>query len=200
MAAQEKTLKGKVALISGLSLGLSAAIARELFDLLASLNPPSRSLAIEADLSTKEGLKILADAAAKAFTKIDILVNCAGIARTFPLDDLKVSAISEGVINLNARGTFFLARAVLLYLSHPSSSIYSGSKSMVKAFTQCTINGVASRATSTETFLAAPHEVRDLLKPFINITLVAPRLETLEEVTWVVAMLCREKANRSSMF
>lgn len=172
------SLAGKVALVSGSSMGLGAAIASELHSrgasvainypnpsekanadkVLESLGGGSRAVAIEADLSTKEGPRKLADEAAKAFGTIDILVNCAGINR-LPLclddpDDAKVEAAWHDVHNLNGRGTFFLTREVLKHLSSqssriinigscisripaPASSIYAGSKSIVEAYTQC---------------------------------------------------------------
>lgn len=91
------TLTGRVALVSGSSQGLGAAIARELSNrgvpvvinyphpnekpnadkVLQSLDDPSRGIAVEADLSTPGGPQLLADAAVNAFGKIAILVNCA---------------------------------------------------------------------------------------------------------------------------
>uniref|UniRef100_A0A8H7KEY1 Uncharacterized protein n=1 Tax=Bionectria ochroleuca TaxID=29856 RepID=A0A8H7KEY1_BIOOC len=171
------SLSGKVALISGSSSGLGAAIARELFSrgasvvinypnasekanaekVLEDLNAKGRAVAVEADLSTPEGPQTLADAAAKAFGKIDILVNSAGINRPTPLDDPddeKVNKTWHDVFNLNARGTFFLTRAVLKHLSRknsriinigssisrcpaPDSSIYAGTKGVIEVYTRC---------------------------------------------------------------
>lgn len=172
------TLDGKVALISGSSLGLGAAIARELYRngasvainypdpsekanadrVLQSFDDANRAIAIEADLSTLEGPRVLADTAAKAFGgKIDILVNSAGINRQILLDDpddAKVEAAWHDTANLNGRGVFLLTRAVLKYLSRknsrivnigstathapaPAGSAYGGTKAMVHYYTQC---------------------------------------------------------------
>lgn len=172
------TLDGKVALISGSSLGLGAAIARELYrngasvainypdqseksnadKVLQSLDDPSRAIAIEADLSTLDGPRTLADTAAKAFGgRIDILVNSAGINRQILLDDpddAKVEAAWHDTTNLNGRGVFLLTRAVLKHLSRknsrivnigstatqapaPAGTAYGGSKAMVHYYTQC---------------------------------------------------------------
>lgn len=171
------TLAGKVALISGSSLGMGAAIARELYKngasvainypdtsekanadkVLRSFDDRSRAIAIEADLSTLGGPRALADAAAKAFGKIDILVNSAGINRQILLDDpddAKVEAIWHDTVNLNSRGVFLLTRAILKHLSpknsriinigstashapSPLGSVYGGSKAMVHFYTQC---------------------------------------------------------------
>jgi len=171
------TLAGKVALISGSSAGLGAAVARELFNrgasvvlnypypsekanadnVLKSFGVPERAIAVEADLSTPEGPRILADAAAEAFGKIDILVNSAGINRPTFLDDPdddKVDKMWHDIVHLNGRGVFFLTRAVLRHLSRensriinigssvtrtpgPESSIYAGAKGLVEVYTQC---------------------------------------------------------------
>ncbi|KAF4467247.1 hypothetical protein FALBO_5879 [Fusarium albosuccineum] len=171
------TLAGKVALISGSSAGLGAAIARELFSrgasvvinypnpsekanadkVLESLGVPSRAVSVEADLSTPEGPRILADAAAEVFGKIDILVNSAGINRPTFLDDpddAKVEKTWHDIVHLNGRGVFFLTREVLKHLSRensriinigssvsrtpgPESSIYAGTKGLVEVYTHC---------------------------------------------------------------
>jgi len=171
------TLAGKVALVSGSSVGLGAAISRELFNrgasvvinyphpgekanadkVLQSLGVPSRAIAVEADMSTLEGPRVLADTAAKAFGKIDILVNCAGITRPVFLDDpddAKVEKAWHDIIHVNGRGVFFLTRAVLKYLSRknsriinigssishspgPDTSIYAGTKGLIEVYTKC---------------------------------------------------------------
>jgi 3-oxoacyl-[acyl-carrier protein] reductase len=240
------SLSGKVALISGSSSGLGAAIARELFSrgasvvinypnssekanadkVLKSLNDEARAVAVEADLSAPEGPQNLADAAAKAFGKIDILVNSAGINRPTPLDDPddeRVYQTWHDVFNLNARGTFFLTRAVLKHLSRknsriinigssvsrcpaPDSSIYAGTKGVIEVYTRCwatelprkygcTVNAFAPGPIGTDAFNAAPSFVREALKPLIDATPVAPRVGTPEEVAWAVATLAEDKAS-----
>lgn len=140
------TLTGRVALVSGSSQGLGAAIARELSNrgasvvinyphpnekpnadkVLQSLGGPSRGIAVEADLSTPDGPQRLADAAANAFGSIDFLVNCAGVHRAAFLDDpddARVEKAWNDVMNLNGRGIYFLTRAVLKHLTRGNSRI-----------------------------------------------------------------------------
>ena len=246
MSSIPRTLQGKVALVSGSSAGLGAAIVRELSKrgamvainypfpsekanaeaVAKSLGPSARSIIIEADMSTRDGPRMLADKTAELFGgRIDILVNCAGINRMMSLDDPsdeKVEGSWEAVVHTNARGTFFLTRAVLKYLppegsrivnigssisrvAGPDSSIYAGTKGMIESYTQCwavelprkygcTVNGVAPGLIGTDAFLAAPQAMRDALQPMIDATPVAARLGTPEEVAWVVAMLCEKEA------
>ncbi|CAK1365407.1 unnamed protein product [Cercospora beticola] len=170
------SLAGKVALVSGSSQGVGAAIARDLFARGASvvINYPNhtekanadkvlqsldsrRASAVEADLSTQQGPQNLADSAARAFRKIDVLVNSAGINRPALLndpDDDSIERLWHDVTCTNGRGLFLLTRAVLKYLCcdnsriinigssvsrtpAPESSIYAGCKGMVEAYTQC---------------------------------------------------------------
>jgi 3-oxoacyl-[acyl-carrier protein] reductase len=88
-------LKGKVAVVSGSSCGIGAAIGQELSRRGASvvINYPSpdhrsqaweaqstlaedtRSLRVEADLANPNGSSILVEAAVRKCRKVDILVN-----------------------------------------------------------------------------------------------------------------------------
>lgn len=129
-----KTLLGRAAIISGSSAGIGAAIARELSVRGANivLNYPFPELEAEckavgkalqtswiavcADLSTLEGPGLLVDAAVEEFGYIHILVNNAGIVShgpTWEIDGMKW----DRAMNLNARGTFLLTKAVLAHLT-----------------------------------------------------------------------------------
>ena len=241
----QPTLSGKVAVVSGSSTGIGAAVARELArrgasvvvnypdpddkenadKVLSSLPLSSKSMAVEADLSTIEGARMLADAAAENFGKVDILVNNAGIMIPTDVDDPDDSRIEESwekLVNLNARGTYFLTRAVLKILAPKNSrivnigsgssrvastgvSIYAGTKGMIESWTRCwakelprkygcTVNAVVPGYVATESYKAAPESVKEPIKPLIEQTPVAPREATTEEVAWTVAMLCEEPA------
>lgn len=172
-----QSLAGKVAIVSGSSSGIGAAIARELSrrgasvvinypfpsekrnaeKVLKSLPGNSKSIVVEADLSTLTGPKTLATAASIEFGCIDILINNAGINGHSILDgpdDEEFARIWDRVINVNGRGTLLLTRATLKYLSasnsrivnicsttsrdpDPDMTIYAGSKGMIESFTRC---------------------------------------------------------------
>jgi 3-oxoacyl-[acyl-carrier protein] reductase len=148
MESPNLSLKGKVALVSGSSSGIGAAIAQELssrgaaviinypypseessaLKVLESLTGDAKSISIivEADLATIDGPKQLATAAAARFGKIDILVNNAGhsgICSISDSSDAEIEHAWEKTINLNGRGTFLLTRAILPLLSPAGSRI-----------------------------------------------------------------------------
>lgn len=143
----QQTLSGKVAIVSGSSAGIGAAIARELSRrgahvainypspseapaaqaVQASLEGSGRSITIEADLSTTDGPQKLASAAAAALGgTIDILVNNAGrsaLCSITSASDAELARTWDAVVNLNGRGTLLLTRAVLPLLAPAGSRI-----------------------------------------------------------------------------
>jgi NAD(P)-dependent dehydrogenase (short-subunit alcohol dehydrogenase family) len=135
-----QTLTQKIAVISGSSSGIGAAIARELSsrgahcvinypfaslhseasDVLASLATPG--IVVEADLSTTNGPQKLIDAAVAAYGHIDILVNNAALAINLPFEEQTLEHW-DSLVNLNGRGTFLLTQSALQHLSKAASRI-----------------------------------------------------------------------------
>jgi gluconate 5-dehydrogenase len=122
-------LSGKVALVVGGHGGIGKAIALGLADAGADVAVASRnlealkgvvkeietkkkkSLAIAVDVTDEKQVNAMADKVVKAFSRIDILVNGAGLAirkpaDTFPIDDW------QKVMDINTRGTFLCCQAV----------------------------------------------------------------------------------------
>ncbi|KAL0259837.1 hypothetical protein SLS55_005577 [Diplodia seriata] len=148
----EQTLQGKVAIISGSSSGIGAAIARELssrgatvvinypFPSLAaeaqaaivSLAQPDRALAVEADISTTTGPAALVEAAVAKFGRLDVLINNAALAINLPFEE-QTMAHWDSLVNLNARGTFLLTQAALKHICTTSSSPSSSSTAAATA-------------------------------------------------------------------
>ncbi|KAH7059047.1 3-oxoacyl-reductase [Macrophomina phaseolina] len=143
----------QVAIVSGSPSGIGATIARE----LSRRGVHVRSLEGSADLSTMEGPKKLAGAAAEASGgRIDILVNNAGRSALCSItsSDAEIARTWDTVVNLNGRGTMLLTRAVLPFLTSPGSRIvnigsstsrgpepdmtaYAGTKGMMESLTRC---------------------------------------------------------------
>lgn len=143
---QPKTLQGKVAVVSGSSSGIGAAIAQELSSrgasvvinypfsgekeaaegVLSSLHDSDNARIVEADLATPEGPRSLIEATVKAFGRLDILVNNAAVCRPTPIDgpdDEQVLKNWDDMVTLNGRGTLLLTRAALPVISRQHSRI-----------------------------------------------------------------------------
>ncbi|EPE04044.1 short chain type dehydrogenase [Ophiostoma piceae UAMH 11346] len=233
------SLLGKVAIVSGSNSGIGLAIATELADRGAQLvinypfvslaaeadtiaaGLPTKSIAVCADLSTVDGPQVLADAAAAAFGRIDILVNNVALAVNLPFEEQTLDHWDQ-LVNLNCRGTFLLTQKTLPHLPKsggrivnicsvsaragpPLQTIYAGTKGMVDSFTRvwakelppkygCTVNAVSPGPTATAGFLAAGEEAMKVLQPTIDATPAGKRMGKPEEIAYAVAFLCEERA------
>lgn len=118
------TIEGRVALITGASRGLGAAVARSLDGLGVRLALASRSgddLGIEGavasacDVREPSQLETLAGDAAERLGGIDIVVANAGVGAYGEFLDLDPDWMEE-MIDVNVKGTLYTVRTVLPYL------------------------------------------------------------------------------------
>lgn len=118
------SLKGRVALVTGASRGIGAAIARSLAEAGAELGLASRSgdnLGIEgavaqsADVRDLAALDSIAEATAQRFGGIDILVVNAGVGAYGPFLELERDHLDE-MIDVNVKGAIYAVRAALPHL------------------------------------------------------------------------------------
>jgi NADP-dependent 3-hydroxy acid dehydrogenase YdfG len=118
------SLDGKVALVTGASRGIGAAVARSLDAQGASLALASRSgddlgiaraVARPCDVRRAGDLEALAAEAAERFGGIDIVVANAGVGAYGPFLDLPPDQLEE-MIDVNVKGTLYAVRATLPYL------------------------------------------------------------------------------------
>jgi 3-oxoacyl-[acyl-carrier protein] reductase len=138
-------LQGKVALVTGGSRGIGAAIARKLAQdgadvALTYVSAPGKARAVVADIEAagRRGLAIQADsldAAAieaavqqtvAALGRLDILVNNAGIFRAGSVEELSVADF-DATIAVNLRAAFVAAKAAAAHMGEGSRIISIGS-------------------------------------------------------------------------
>lgn len=137
----QSELDGKRAVVTGGSRGIGAAIAQRLLDAGASVvttarNPtdetPSAAKFVQADLSTRDGVRGFADAALEVLGGVDILVNNAGgapriIASAMALEDSDWTAS----IDLNLLAAIRLNDALLPGMLAQKSGVIVNISSMV---------------------------------------------------------------------
>jgi NAD(P)-dependent dehydrogenase (short-subunit alcohol dehydrogenase family) len=117
------TLEGKVALVTGASRGIGAAVAHMLDERGVKLGLASRAgddlgldvVAQPCDVRELEQLESIVAATVERFGRLDILVANAGVGAYGPFLDLSREHLDE-MIDVNLRGTLYAVRAALPHL------------------------------------------------------------------------------------
>jgi len=189
-------LKGKVILITGASRGIGADMALALAQQGAKLiinyansaheaekiaagikENGGTAIVVKADVSRENEVEALFDQAIKAFGKIDVLINNAGIMHTKPLKEYTEAEFDQH-FDINVKGTFFALKQAATKLADngiiinvsstatrtmlPGYAIYSSTKSAIDQMTRVfskeigrgiSVNAIAPGPTRTELFL-----------------------------------------------
>lgn len=114
-----ETLKGKVAIVTGASRGIGAAIVRKLAAEGATVVAVARSiescegaaLCRKVDVSSSADVDACVKEALEKFGRIDVLVNNAGVTKDGLLMRMS-DADWDLVVDVNLKGTFLFTRAV----------------------------------------------------------------------------------------
>ena len=117
-------LEGRVALVTGASRGIGAAVARSLSGHGVRLGLASRSgddlglseaVALPCDVREPAQLEALVAATVERFGGLDILVANAGVGAYGPFLELPLEQLDE-MIDVNLKGTLYAVRAALPHL------------------------------------------------------------------------------------
>jgi short-subunit dehydrogenase len=126
----ERTLKGRVAIVTGASSGIGEATARELASrgaavVLASraaeklealereiLGSGGRALAVKTDVSHKDSVEAMVAKAVEAFGSLDVLINNAGLGLSGRVAQLRAEDLRH-VFEVNTIGPLNCIQAVL---------------------------------------------------------------------------------------
>lgn len=118
------TLDGKVALVTGASRGIGAAVARRLAAEGVKLGLASRSgddlgidgaVAQPCDVRHAEQVEAIVSATVDAFGRLDIVIPNAGVGAYGPFLELAPDFLEE-MIDVNVKGTLYAVRAALPHL------------------------------------------------------------------------------------
>src|ERR1700733_14861663 len=133
-STQEKPLAGKVALVTGGSRGIGAAIARRLAadgasvavtyskgaDAASSVvkeieRGGGKAIAIQADAADAEAVRNAVEKTVTRLGRLDVLVNNAGTGIPKPFEEATLEEMDR-VLNINVRGVFVATQAALKHM------------------------------------------------------------------------------------
>src|SRR5258707_967661 len=134
-------LKGKVAIVTGASKGIGAAIAKGLAAAGASVavnyassregadrvvaeisGKGGKAIAVEADVSKAADVQRLFDETKRAFGSFDVLVNNAGVYAFAPLEEVTEDEFHRE-FNINVLGVLLASREALKYFGPDGGSV-----------------------------------------------------------------------------
>ena len=139
------SLSGKVALVTGGSRGIGAAVAQRLaaegaqvaltYETSAERAQETverieknggRAWAVRADLTDAESIRSAVDGAVAEFGRLDIVVNNAGTGTNGPLEEMELAEVDR-VLTINVRGAYLVAQAAAAQLAEGGRIINIGS-------------------------------------------------------------------------
>lgn len=183
--------KDKVALITGASRGIGAAIAYDLAshncNICINYNNSEEEanklkdkiekefkvkvLIIKADITKENEIINMVNNVIKEFGKIDILVNNAGIAIDSAIEDKNIDSFHK-ILDTNLIGPFLISREVAKYMvSQKEGSIINiSSTNGLDAYYSYSLDYDASKAG----LISLTHNLSEMFAPYIRVNAVAP--------------------------
>ena len=231
-------LKGKVAVVTGASKGIGAGIAKSLgaAGAAVAVNYSSsregaervvadikakggKAIAVQGDVAKAADVRHLFDETEKAFGRLDVLVNNAGIYRFQPLDDITEDEF-HSLFNTNVLGTILATKEAVKHFGAsggsvinissvasedavPTASVYSATKGAVDAVTRVLaaelgprkirVNAIAPGGVETEGTHAAGVVGSDFEKQMVARTALG-RLGQPDDIARVAVFLASDDA------
>ncbi len=192
-----KVLANKIALVTGASRGIGAAIAKrlaadgaevilhygasasEVQAVAASITAAGgKASVVQADLAAKDGAQQLASKI--THSKIDILVNNAGVAPFASIEQMDEASFDQ-LANINMRSLFFVTQKMLPKINNGGRII-----NLSSAVTRIHFAGIpAYSATKGFVDVLTLHLAADLGKRGITVNAVAPGAIDTQMSAWI---------------
>lgn len=184
-------LENKVVLITGAGKGIGAAIAKEFakknYNLILNYNSseqmtkelqkiltkqyPIQIICIKADISNETEVKRMIEKSLQTFSKIDVLVNNAGIAIDTLYEDKTVSNFRK-TLDVNLIGTFLVSKYVgdNMYQNKKGAIINIASTNGIDEYFPMSLDYDASKAG----VISLTHNLAVQYAPYIRVNAIAP--------------------------
>ncbi|MER6464495.1 SDR family oxidoreductase [Streptomyces sp. NPDC001228] len=166
-SAQQARFEGKVAVVTGGSRGIGAAVARRLVQegaavavgyrgneeaaaaLVAELTESGgRALAMRADVADPEQTRALVERAVAEFGRLDVLASCAGVEHFDALERI-TPADFDRIFAVNTRGQLFAVQHAAAHLGEGGRIVLTSSVSASKAFFGHTLYAASKAAVES---------------------------------------------------
>lgn len=200
--AGDQSMSGKVALITGGSRGIGAAVARRFAaagihvaigynargDAAVSLSEEitragGQCLTVQGDIADADAARRIADDTAARFGRIDILVNCAGIGPYRPLGAMDAAFI-RSILDANVLGTVLVTQAALSHMTAPGGRIVNFASAL--AFRPIPTSSVYSASKAAVVTLTHAWS-KELGPRGITVNAIAPGVIETEMTTAIIA-------------
>jgi 3-oxoacyl-[acyl-carrier protein] reductase len=205
----DKLLSGKLALITGASRGIGAAVARRFAaagsqvaigyqtrsDAAASLAADitaagGQCLAVQGDIADADAAQRIANDTVARFGHIDILVNCAGIGPYRPLGAMDAAFI-RAILDANVLGMVLITQAALAHLTAPGGRIINFASALAfRPIPGSSVNAIAPGVIETEMTTAI------LAERGANVVASTPlgRIGQTDDIAGIALFLCSSEA------